>query len=212
MPALVMALLLIALCTFTLDDVRRKLGAGSVSSELLEEGPSPLEAPQDTPLRSRASSPTALWLGRCAALPPCLGANGSDANSSVGIDAASVVGYCIAIAYACFIIRYAARVDFLALASMTPAPSVLSVTLYAFPGQAAQKVASVLNVAMGVCFEIILLIYFVRVAQRQNDNRAFWPALGSCAGYLGVLARQLGTVLFAREMALTADKPLWCLG
>ncbi len=210
-PALVVALLLMALCTFTLGDVRRKLSAGSVPGELLEEGSPSLGVPQDTPLSiARILTYGAIAWALCS-FAPCLRAGGSNGPSG-GIDVVSAAGYCIAIAYACFIIRYAVRVDFLALASMTLAPFVLSVSLYAFPGQAAQTVASVLNVAMGACFEIILLIYFVRVAQRHGGNRAFWLALGSCAGYLGVLAGQLGAVVFAREGMPAADKPLWCLG
>lgn len=210
-PALVVALILVALCSLTLRDTRRKLAEGAVSAELLEEKPSPSAASQDDPraIARILAYGVAAWA--LCSFAPCLG-SADRGGSAGGIDVVSAAGYCIAIVYARFIIRYAVRVDFLALASMTLPPFVLSVALYAFPGQAAQALASVLNVAMSACFEIILLIYFVRVAQRRNGNQALWLALGSCAGYLGVLIGQLGAVFFAREVAATAERPLWCLG
>lgn len=210
-PALVVALLLVALCTFALGNVRRQLSMGSIAPELLEEGSPALTTPQDTPLSIARILAYGVVAWALCSFAPCLAANGDSNGPAAGIDVVSATGYCIAIAYACFIIRYAIRVDFLALASMTLPPFVLSVALYAFPGQAAQTVASVLNVAMGACFEIILLIYFVRAAQRQDGNRAFLLALGSCAGYFGVLVGQLGAVFFAREVGAAANKPLWCL-
>lgn len=210
-PALVVALILVALCSLTLRDTRRKLAEGAVSADFLEEKPSPPAVPQDGPLAIARILAYGVAAWALCSFAPCLGSAGRG-GSAGGIDVVSAVGYCVAIVYARCIIRYAVRVDFLALASMTLAPFVLSVALYAFPGQAAQTVASVLNVAMSACFEIILLIYFVRVAQRQSGNRALWLALGSCAGYLGVLIGQLAAVLFAREAATAADKPLWCLG
>ena len=128
-----------------------------------------------------------------------------------GIDVAGVLGYILSMAFALLIIRYAVRVDFQALSLMTLPVLVLSMTLYAVGTEGAQFWAGVLNVALNSCCEIILLLYFIRIAQGRPGLRAFWLALGSAASYLGVLLGQLADGWFARWGVIDTNPALFCL-
>ena len=129
----------------------------------------------------------------------------------VGVDVAGVVGYLLSVAFALLIIRFAVRVDFQALVSMTLPVLVLSMTLFAFDSSAAKFCAGALNVALNSCCEIILLLYFIRIAQGRPERRAFWLALGSAASYLGVLLGQLLSGWCARVGVVEANPALFGL-
>ena len=209
--ALVVAVLLVVLCAAALLSTERALDEGRIAAERLEEQATPA-LDRDEPVSAivRVLLYGVVAWSLCS-FAPCLGASQPVSATPGGIDAISAIGYLLAIVYARFIIRYAVRVDFLALATMTLPPFVLSVALYAFAGAVPQVVASVLNVAVSACFEIILLVYFVRLAQAKGRDRLFWLAIGSLAGYGGVFVGQVSSVLWARAQLPVDQRPLWCL-
>ena len=194
-PALVVALALVATCTGSLALCRRKLRETPLSAAWLEE-----ESP--TGVGSRAETPVGvarmLGFGVLAWAFMNVMPSGAPGGLTLGVDAPGLVGYVLAVVLALAIIRFAIRVDFQALAGMTLPLFVLSMTLFAVNGDAASFWAQVLNVALNSCCEIILLLYFVRIARACPDRRAFWLALGSAAGYAGVLIGQLGSMACAR--------------
>lgn len=209
-PALVVALLLVGLCTVSLAWCRHRLAQGAVGAQWLEETrPSPHSAPvaEDVPGIARMLAfGIAAWT--IMNIVPMEGPTG---GLSIGIDASGAVGYLLAIVVALTIIRYAVRVDFQALALMTLPLLVLSLTLLAAGGTALPFWANALNVALNSCCEIILLLFFVRIAQARSEPRAFWLALGSSASYLGVLLGQVGSVLCVRSGIAADNLSLLCL-
>lgn len=211
MSALVVALLLVLLCAGALLSTERALDEGHIVPERLEERVAPaLARDESTPAIVRVLLYGVVAWSLCS-FAPCLGEPQRPWATPGGIDVVSAAGYLLAIVYARCIIGYAVRVDFLALATMTLPPFVLSVALYAFAGEVPQTIASVLNVAVSACFEIILLVYFVRLAQAKGRRRLFWLAIGSLAGYGGVFVGQVSSVLWARAQLPLDQRPLWCL-
>ncbi len=142
---------------------------------------------------------------------PTVAGAGTSGTVVGGIDVAGVLGYLFSVVLALLVIRYAVRVDFQALALMTLPVLVLSMTLFALGAAPAQFWASVLNVALNSSCEIILLLYFIRLAKARPEPRAFWLALGSAASYLGVLVGQLTNGILARAGVVEADPSLFCL-
>ena len=213
-PALVVALLLVLVCAASLWHVRTMLATGTADARWLEESERPAVGAPEAPEASVGGIARMLVFGVVAwgvmnILPTGLP---DAATPSFGIDARGFVGYLFAILYALLIIRYAVRVDFQALALMTLPPLVLSVMLFSLGGPVATFWAGVLNVGLNSCCEIILLLYFVRIAQGRPCQRAFWLGLGSAASYLGVFLGQLGDALCARAGILAVDPALFCLG
>ncbi len=212
-PALVTALLLVGLCGASLWRARALFAGGAVGARWLEEGERPVARVLDAPEASVPGIARMLVFGVVAwgvmnVAPTMASATMAPVE---GIDAQGLLGMIFAIAYALGIIRYAVRVDFQALALMTLPPLVLSMTLFAVGGTIASFWAGVLNVGLNSCCEIILILYFVRIAQGRPERRAFWLALGSSASYLGVLIGQLGDALCARAGVLEANPALFCL-
>ena len=210
LPALVVALLLVVACAVTLDRARVWVDGGN--AEKLDGAAGDTYAPEGVPAIVRM-----LIFGVVAwtaiNIAPTSSGQVLPGNEDLvdGVDIAGVVGYSLAIAFALLIIRFAVRVDFQALASMTLPVLVLSVTLFALDSPMAQFWAGVLNVALNSCCEIILLLYFIRIAQSRPERRAFWLASGSAASYLGVLLGQLLSGWCARAGVAEADPALFGL-
>ena len=210
LPALVVALLLVVACAVTLGRARAWVDGGN--AEKLDGAAGDTYAPEGVPAIVRM-----LIFGVVAwtaiNIAPTSSGQVLPGNEALvaGVDIAGVVGYSLAIAFALLIIRFAVRVDFQALASMTLPVLVLSVTLFAFDSPMAQFWAGVLNVALNSCCEIILLLYFIRIAQSRPERRAFWLASGSAASYLGVLLGQLLSGWCARAGVAEADPALFGL-
>lgn len=194
LPALVAALALVIACVGSLAFCRRELREAPPASAWLEE---PLPAGV---CAAGAPAGVARMLGfgvLAWAFMNVMPAGTAD-GLVLGVDASGLAGYVLAVVLALVIIRFAIRVDFQALASMTLPLFVLSMTLFATGGRAATFWAQALNVALNSCCEIILLLYFVRIARACPERRAFWLAVGSAAGYAGVMLGQLGSVACAR--------------
>ena len=209
LPALVVALLLVAACAFTLG--RARVWVDEEGRDGLEGAADGTYAPEAAPAIVRMLVFGVIaWMVMNAA-PVVSNAASPDGALIVGVDVAGVVGYLLSVAFALLIIRFAVRVDFQALVSMTLPVLVLSMTLFALDSNAAQFCADVLNVALNSCCEIILLLYFIRIAQGRSERRAFWLALGSAASYLGVLLGQLVSGWCARAGVVEANPALFGL-
>ena len=209
LPALVVALLLVAACAFTLG--RACVWVDEEGRDGLEGAADGTYAPEAAPAIVRMLVFGVIaWMVMNAA-PVVSNVASPDGVLIVGVDVAGVVGYLLSVAFALLIIRFAVRVDFQALVSMTLPVLVLSMTLFALDSNAAQFCADVLNVALNSCCEIILLLYFIRIAQGRSERRAFWLALGSAASYLGVLLGQLVSGWCARAGVVEANPALFGL-
>ncbi len=208
-PALVVALLLVAACALTLG--RARAWADGEGSARLDGGAVGTFAPEGVPAIARMLVFGVIaWMVMNAA-PVVSGTASPGGAFIVGVDVAGVAGYLLSVAFALLIIRFAVRVDFQALVSMTLPVLVLSMTLFAFDSDTAQLGAGVLNVALNSCCEIILLLYFIRIAQGRPERRAFWLALGSAASYLGVFLGQLLSGWCARGGVVEANPALFGL-
>ena len=210
-PALVVALLLVGACALALARARSWIATEPDGGTDVPAGSAgPAAPPESVPNIARM-----LVFGILAWTVMNVAPVASDAGNPLvwGVDVTAVLGYALAMVLALIIIRYAVRVDFQALALMTLPVLVLSMTLFAagsaLPG--APFWANVLNAALNSCCEIILLLYFIRIAQGRPERRAFWLALGSAASYLGVLAGQVADGLIARTDLAEADPSLFCL-
>ena len=220
LPALAVALLLVAACALSLGRARAWVGAacagtpggapGSSGSRFPAEGGAYPGAVEGVPAIARMLafgvvawtvmdfSPAAMGAGADQVALPAL----------AGVDVVGVVGYLLSIVLALLIIRFAVRVDFQALSLMTLPVLVLSTTLLALGAPAALFWGSALFVALNSSCEIILLLYFIRIAQGRPERRAFWLALGSAASYSGVFIGQFASGLAARAGLSQADPAL----
>ena len=208
-PALVVALLLVAACALTLSRAHAWVdGEGSAE---FDGGTTGAYAPEAAPAIVRMLAFGVIAWMVMNAVPVASGAAPFGGAFIVGVDVAGVVGYLLSVAFALLIIRFAVRVDFQALVSMTLPVLVLSMTLFALDSSAAKFCAGALNVALDSCCEIILLLYFIRIAQGRPERRAFWLALGSAASYLGVLLGQLLSGWCARLGVVEANPALFGL-
>ena len=223
LPALAVALLLVAACALSLGRARAWVGAacagasggasggsGMSGSRFPAEGGAYPCAVEGVPAIARMLafgvvawtvmdfSPAAMGAGADQLALPAL----------AGVDVVGVVGYLLSIALALLIIRFAVRVDFQALSLMTLPVLVLSTTLLALGAPAALFWGSALFVALNSSCEIILLLYFIRIAQGRPERRAFWLALGSAASYSGVFIGQFASGLAARAGLAQADPAL----
>ena len=223
LPALAVALLLVAACALSLGRARAWVGAacagtpggapgasGSAGPRFPAEGGAYPCAVEGVPAIARMLafgvvawtvmdfSPAAMGAGADQLALPAL----------AGVDVVGVVGYLLSIALALLIIRFAVRVDFQALSLMTLPVLVLSTTLLALGAPAALFWGSALFVALNSSCEIILLLYFIRIAQGRPERRAFWLALGSAASYSGVFIGQFASGLAARAGLSQADPAL----
>lgn len=208
-PAVVAALLLVALCAGSLLRCRSAIDAACAKGDLSTE-----RTPDDMqPIESIPNIVRMLIFGIAAwAVMNVAPTAANDVNPTVaGIDLAAALGYILAIALALGVVRYAVRVDFQALAFVTLPLLVLSMTLYAFGSAGTLFWATVLNSALNSCCEIILVLYFIRIARARSEPRAFWLALGSAANYTGVLLGQLGDIASARLDLAASQQPLLCL-
>ena len=220
LPALAVALLLVAACALSLGRARAWVGAacagtpggapGASGSRFPAEGGAYPCVVEGVPAIARMLafgvvawtvmdfSPAAMGAGPDQLALPAL----------AGVDVVGVVGYLLSIALALLIIRFAVRVDFQALSLMTLPVLVLSTTLLALGAPAALFWGSALFVALNSSCEIILLLYFIRIAQGRPERRAFWLALGSAASYSGVFIGQFASGLAARAGLAQADPAL----
>ena len=220
LPALAVALLLVAACALSLGRARAWVGAacagtpggapgGSGSRFPAEGGAYPCVVEGVPAIARMLAFGVVAWTVMDFA-PAAMGAGADQLAlpALAGVDVVGVVGYLLSIALALLIIRFAVRVDFQALSLMTLPVLVLSTTLLALGAPAALFWGSALFVALNSSCEIILLLYFIRIAQGRPERRAFWLALGSAASYSGVFIGQFASGLAARAGLAQADPAL----
>lgn len=209
-PALVVALLLVALCGGALARCHGMLGKGLIEPRWLEEAP--CGGRGGVGAESTPNIVRMLAFGVVAWTVMNVSPAFAENNAPVaGIDATGALGYALSVVLALGIVRFAVRVDFQALALITLPLLAVSMTLLAFGGGVATFWAGTINVALNSCCEIVLLLYFVRIAQSRPRRRAFWLAAGSAASYLGVLLGQLGSIACARLGIMDDSPALFCL-
>ena len=223
LPALAVALLLVAACALSLGRARAWVGAacagtpggapgasGAADPRFPAEGGAYPGAVEGVPAIARMLAFGVVAWTVMDFAPAAMGAGADQLAlpALAGVDVVGVVGYLLSIALALLIIRFAVRVDFQALSLMTLPVLVLSTTLLALGAPAALFWGSALFVALNSSCEIILLLYFIRIAQGRPERRAFWLALGSAASYSGVFIGQFASGLAARAGLSQADPAL----
>ncbi len=115
------------------------------------------------------------------------------------VDVVSLAGFAAAVAASLLIGAFSVRVDFQALARAMTIPMIASVALAALVDPAAQLVANMLNVAVSSTFEVVLVLFFVRVAQLKGSRTGMWVSMGTAAAYVGVLVGPLLGALVPRD-------------
>ena len=223
LPALAVALLLVAACALSLGRARAWVGAacagtlggapgssGAADPRFPAEGGAYPGAVEGVPAIARMLAFGVVAWTVMDFAPAAMGAGADQLAlpALAGVDVVGVVGYLLSIVLALLIIRFAVRVDFQALSLMTLPVLVLSTTPLALGAPAALFWGSALFVALNSSCEIILLLYFIRIAQGRPERRAFWLALGSAASYSGVFIGQFASGLAARAGLSQADPAL----
>lgn len=130
-PALVAAVLLVTMCCLTLVRARRHLEDGSLEPGLLEEpGQGPDGTRRSDGVRTARILLFAISSWALLNVVPMPG----EAVVTGAVDLPAALGFPVAIAFSVLIIRFAARVDFQALAGATLAPFALSLVLLSAGG------------------------------------------------------------------------------
>lgn len=126
--------------------------------------------------------------------------------------AANTIGILFAIAVSLAIVLFSSRIDLDAYFRWMSTPLILSVVLTAFSDPLAITVASILANAMFTSLEIIMILYFIRLARKVHRPVSLFIGIGACATYSGLL---IGYLLGAEWAALatrqTASVELYCL-
>ena len=97
------------------------------------------------------------------------------------------LGMLFAIALAVAIVLFSRRIDLDSLYRWIIAPFALAIILAAFPYGICHTLSAVLGSATFTGLEIIMIIYFIRLATRMHRSPTLLLGLGECAAYTGVL-------------------------
>ncbi|WP_139651931.1 helix-turn-helix transcriptional regulator [Raoultibacter phocaeensis] len=126
--------------------------------------------------------------------------------------ATNIIGILFAIAVSLAIVSFSSRIDLDAYFRWMSTPLILSVVLTAFPDPIAATAASILANAMFTSLEIIMILYFIRLARKVHRPVSLFIGIGACATYSGLL---IGYLLGSEWAALAADSAmsvqLFCL-
>lgn len=102
------------------------------------------------------------------------------------------IGMLFAIALAVAIVLFSRRIDLDSLYRWITAPFALAIILAAFPSGVSLSISSVLGNATFTGLEIIMIIYFIRLANRTGKTPTLLLGLGECAAYTGVFIGYYG--------------------
>lgn len=108
------------------------------------------------------------------------------------------IGTLFAIALSVGIVLFSRRIDLDSLYRWIIAPFAVAIILAAFPDGALLSASSILGSATFTGLQIVMIIYFIRLANREGKSPTFLLGLGECAAYTGVLIGYAGGS-FVRE-------------
>lgn len=114
----------------------------------------------------------------------------------------NIIGILFAIAVSTAIVLFSARIDLGVYFRWMSTPLILSAVLTGFPSPLTASLASLLANAMFTSLEIIMILYFIRLARMTQRPVSFFIGIGACATYSGVL---VGYMLGAEWAALAAQ-------
>lgn len=100
---------------------------------------------------------------------------------------AVVIGMLFAVALSVAIVLFSARIDLEVYFRWMSAPLILSVVFAAFPYSITSTISSILANAMFTSLEIIMILYFIRIAHKAKLPASFFIGIGVCATYTGLL-------------------------
>lgn len=101
---------------------------------------------------------------------------------------ATILGMLFALALAAGIVLFSRHINFEALFRWISAPFVFAVIVTALGTPAAAIAARALMNAVFTGIEIIMVLYFIRLAQKTGRTSTFFMGIGECAAYAGVFA------------------------
>ncbi|MEG0503556.1 MAG: LuxR family transcriptional regulator [Raoultibacter sp.] len=84
-------------------------------------------------------------------------------------------------------VLFSARIDLEVYFRWMSAPLILSVVFAAFPNSLSLTISAVLANAMFTSLEIIMILYFIRLAHKTKRPASFFIGIGVCATYTGLL-------------------------
>ncbi|WP_080801955.1 helix-turn-helix transcriptional regulator [Arabiibacter massiliensis] len=117
------------------------------------------------------------------------------------------LGTLFAIALSVSIVLFSRRIDLDSLYRWIIAPFALAIIFAAFPNEACLALSGILGNATFTGLEIIMIIYFVRLANRAGKTPTLLIGLGECAAYTGVLIGFGGGALAKQAIAAGALDP-----
>ena len=118
---------------------------------------------------------------------------------------ANIVGMLFAIAVSIAIVMFSARIDLGVYFRWMSTPMILSIVFTAFSSPLAATISTILANAMFTSLEIIMVLYFIRLAHKTNRPSSFFIGIGACATYTGLL---IGYLLGAEWATLSAQGAL----
>ena len=119
----------------------------------------------------------------------CLMSAASTVEVSAQADAgATIVGMLFALALAAGIVLFSRHINFDALFRWISAPFVFSIIFIALGTPWAATASRALVNAVFTGIEIIMVLYFVRLAQKTGRTSTLFVGIGECAAYAGVFA------------------------
>ena len=99
---------------------------------------------------------------------------------------ATIVGMTFAVALAAAIVLFSRRINLEALFRWITMPFALAIICAPFDSQQAIGLSRVLANVVFTGIEIIMVLYFVRLAQKTGRTSTFFVGIGECAAYAGV--------------------------
>ena len=125
---------------------------------------------------------------------------------------ATIVGMTFAIALAAAIVLFSRRINLEALFRWITMPFALAIICTPFDSQQAIGLSRVLANVVFTGIEIIMVLYFVRLAQKTGRTSTFFVGIGECAAYTGVFAGYMAQPTIAQLLAASAlDAKTLCL-
>ena len=125
---------------------------------------------------------------------------------------ATIVGMTFAVALAAAIVLFSRRINLEALFRWITMPFALAIICAPFDSQQAIGLSRVLANVVFTGIEIIMVLYFVRLAQKTGRTSTFFVGIGECAAYTGVFAGYMAQPTIAQLLAASAlDAKTLCL-
>lgn len=125
---------------------------------------------------------------------------------------ATIVGVLLAVALSASFVLFSRRINLEALFRWITVPFVFAIVCTALDTTPSAVLSRVLANVVFTGIEIIMVLYFVRLAQKTGRTSTFFVGIGECAAYTGVFAGYMAQPPIAQLLAASAlDAKTLCL-